>query len=96
MVTIGESKTVPGREAAFSAFERATDDAIAGRDTYPDGSIFVGTDLPGWEKTLLRALKERRPVVLVDPDGQERIVTPTRHRPPLLASLPFLRRMLRR
>lgn len=56
------------------AFERFRD-ALEGRATgYPRGAIFVPSDAPYTRKTLLRALREGQPVVLVFPDGQERIV----------------------
>jgi hypothetical protein len=61
-------------EASSLAFERFRD-AMEGRVRgYPRGAIFVPSDAPYTRKTLLRALKEGQPVVLVFPDGQERIV----------------------
>jgi hypothetical protein len=61
-------------EASSLAFARFRD-AMEGRvHGYPRGAIFVPSDAPHTRKTLLRALKEGQPVVLVFPDGQERIV----------------------
>jgi hypothetical protein len=61
-------------EASGLAFERFRD-ALEGRTRgYPRGAIFVPSDSPYTRKTLLRALREGQPIVLVFPDGQERIV----------------------
>lgn len=61
-------------EASGLAFERFRD-ALEGRATgYPRGAIFVPSDAPYTQKTLLRALREGQPAVVVFPDGQERIV----------------------
>lgn len=50
-------------------------DAMAGRATgYPQGAIFVASDAPYARKTLVRAMREGQAVVLVFPDGQERVV----------------------
>lgn len=63
-------------EASGLAFERFQD-ALEGRATgYPKGAIFVPSDAAHTQKTLLRALREGQPAVVVFPDGQERIVRP--------------------
>ncbi len=61
-------------EASSLAFERFRD-ALEGRaQGYPRGAIFVPSDAPYTRKTLLRALRDGQPAVVVFPDGQERIV----------------------
>ena len=61
-------------ETSGLAFERFRD-ALEGRaQGYPKGAIFIPSDAPYTRKTLLRALREGQPAVLVFPDGQERIV----------------------
>ena len=66
--------STPASEASGLAFERFRD-ALEGRATgYPKGAIFVASDAPHTQKTLLRALREGQPAVVVFPDGQERIV----------------------
>jgi len=61
-------------EASGLAFARFCD-ALEGRaGGYPRGAIFVPSDAPYTQKTLLRALREGQPAVVVFPDGQERIV----------------------
>lgn len=63
-----------GSGAATLAVERFRD-AMEGRSTgYPQGAIFVASDAPYTRKTLIRAMREGQAVVLVFPDGQERIV----------------------
>lgn len=67
-------ETTTDSEASGLAFERFRD-ALEGRATgYPRGAIFVPSDAPYTRRALLRALREGQPVVLVFPDGQERIV----------------------
>jgi hypothetical protein len=69
-------------EASSLAFERFRT-ALEGRaGDYPRGAIFVPSDAPYTRKTLLRALREGQPAVVIFPDGQERIVhaeTPAEH-----------------
>src|SRR5665811_45863 len=67
-------ESTPGSEASGLAFERFRD-ALEGRaQGYPRGATFIPSDAPYTRKALLRALREGQPVVLVFPDGQERIV----------------------
>jgi hypothetical protein len=66
--------STPESDASSLAFERFRD-ALEGRaGGYPHGAAFVPSDAPYTAKVLLRALEEGQPVVLVYPDGQERIV----------------------
>jgi len=66
--------STPESDASSLAFERFRA-ALEGRaQGYPQGAVFVPSDASYTRKTLLRALREEKPVVLVYPDGQERIV----------------------
>lgn len=63
-------------ELAAERFTLATELAIEGKSPYPNGAAFVASDLPGLGDLLARYARERRAVVLVYPDGEERILTP--------------------
>jgi hypothetical protein len=77
MATVTNAKRPPGCELASARFDAAIDDAIEERpERYPNGSVFVGADLPGLGRALARDIREGRPVVLVYPDGMERIIEP--------------------
>ena len=76
MATVNK-KRPPGCELASKRFDAAIEDAIEERpDRYPNRSAFVGADLPDLGQTLARYAREWRPVVLVYPDGAERIIEP--------------------
>ncbi len=61
---------------AAQRFELAIELAIDGKSPYPNGAAFVASDMPGFGETLARYARERIPVVIVYPDGEERILTP--------------------
>ncbi len=65
----------PSTAAAALAAQRF-ELAIEGKSPYPNGAAFVASDLPGFGETLARYARERIPVVIVYPDGEERILTP--------------------
>jgi hypothetical protein len=75
MATVSSKKRTPGSVLASERFDAAIDDAIEERpDRYPNGAEFVGADLSGLGKVLAANAREGRPVVLVYPDGAERII----------------------
>ncbi len=77
MATISSKKRTPGSVLASERFDAAIDEAIEGRpDRYPNGSEFVGADVPWLGKVIAESAREGRPVVLVYPDGAERIIEP--------------------
>lgn len=56
--------------------------ALEGNGRYPKGAIFIDAEASFASTVLLRKVREGQPVVLVFPDGLERIVeasTPTQH-----------------
>jgi len=61
---------------AAQRFELAIELALDGKSPYPNGAAFVASDMPGFGETLARYARERIPVVIVYPDGEERILTP--------------------
>ena len=63
-------------ELAAERFKLATELAIDGKSPYPDGAAFVAADIPDLGEIVARHARERRPVVLVYPDGEERVLAP--------------------
>lgn len=65
--------------AAFAAqrFQLATDLAVEGRSPYPNGAAFVPADLPNLGEAVAGYARERRPVVIVYADGDERVLVPS-------------------
>lgn len=62
-------------DLAFERFQAALE-AEPGR--YPRGAAFLNAEAPHAREALLRNVREGRPVVLVFPDGEERIVESAR------------------
>jgi len=77
MAALDTSPSAAG-EFAAERFRLAIDLAIEGKSPYPNEAAFVASDLPNLGAILAEYAKERRPVVLVYPDGEERILTPER------------------
>lgn len=75
---MAELANPPTAAAALAAqrFELAVELAIDGKSPYPNGAAFLASDLPGFGETLARYARERIPVVIVYPDGEERVLTP--------------------
>jgi len=57
------------------AFERFTHALEHPDSRYPSGAMFVGSEAPHAKAALLRSIREGRPVVVVYPDGSDRVVT---------------------
>ena len=77
MATIVDSIDTPGSILASQRFDAAIVDGLAERPArYPRGASFVGADVPYLADILAREARDRRPVVLVYPDGQEWIFEP--------------------
>ncbi|MGH2845852.1 MAG: hypothetical protein ACRDL0_07510 [Thermoleophilaceae bacterium] len=71
-----EDKRSVASELAAERFRLATELAVAGRSPYPDGAAFVASDMPDLGAIVARHARERRPVVLIYPDGEERVLAP--------------------
>lgn len=75
MATVGKKTRTPGSILASERFDAAIEDGLAERPArYPHGATFVGADIPGLGKILARSAREGQPVVLVYPDGEERVL----------------------
>ena len=75
MATLDRSQSAAG-ELTAERFRLATDLAVEGNSPDPDGAAFVAADLPNLGDVLAQYAKERRPVVLVYADGEERVLLP--------------------
>jgi hypothetical protein len=73
METLTTDPTVASK-LAEQHFEAAVEAGIDGGRTHPQGALFIGSDAPHLGATLVRAAREFRPVVIVYPDGEERVV----------------------
>lgn len=62
-------------DSADLTFERFKA-ALGGAGTYPKGAVFVDAEAPYAGSTVVRNMRDGQAVVLVYPDGLERIVGP--------------------
>lgn len=74
-----EGQRIVATEPAAERFKLATELAVEGRSRYPDGAAFVAADLSELGAIIARHARERRPLVHLYPDGEERILTPGQH-----------------
>lgn len=65
----------PGTGAAFDALARIATDPESGR-LYPSGTVLVAVDSPDAYVLMARAIKERKPVALISPDGSDIVIRP--------------------
>lgn len=77
MATLDQPKSTAW-EFAAERFRLAIDLAVEGKSPYPTEAAFVASDLPNLGAILAEYAKAHRPVVLVYPDGEERILMPHR------------------
>lgn len=70
-----ESGPSAATSLAFKRMEEALNDQ-GRRRRYPSGTVFIPADLPGFGEALQRHMKDRLPVVVIYPDGKERMVIP--------------------
>lgn len=65
----------PTESPTAKAMNRAIDMAIEGSSPYPEHAAFVDAGSPHAGREITRALDEGYAVVLVSPDGRERVIT---------------------
>jgi len=73
MATLDSPQSV-AQELAAERFRLAIDLAIDGRSPYPNGAAFLAADQPELGAWMADYAREHRPVVLVYPDGDERVL----------------------
>jgi hypothetical protein len=92
MESLAKNRTTPGVDAAARLVASLPEDPERA-ERYPNGTVFIASDLPDAGRTFERAIREKRPVALVFPDGSDVV-----SRPPsgnavalfLLAAITFL------
>jgi hypothetical protein len=71
----GDTPTKDGNSPATEIiFDRVCALIEADEYDYPNDTLFVGADQPHAGKSILRALGEDRPIVVVFPDGRDRLI----------------------
>lgn len=58
------------------AFKRVAELAVSDQDVYPDGAVFLAADIPDFGRIIYRELLEGSAIVVIYPDGRERLVEP--------------------
>jgi hypothetical protein len=77
MGTLTDTTPTPAEDRFLAAIERAAD----GRPKYPRGTAFVDVErLVELAPMVARYVRDRRPIVLMYPDGDERVILPSRPR----------------
>ena len=74
-VTSGTSPT-PASECAFSRFRELGDPSTAEAHRYPRDAVFIPSDLPEFGAIMARRIRECRPIVVIYPDGSEKMIVP--------------------
>jgi hypothetical protein len=67
----------PGAVLAGERLDAAIESAVAGHLLYPSGTSFVGADVAWLGETVARCARKRTPVLIVYPDGEERLLLPS-------------------
>jgi hypothetical protein len=73
MATLDHTRSL-AQDLAAERFKLATELAIEGKSPYPNGAAFVAADEPELGVWMADYAREHRPVVLVYPDGDERVL----------------------
>ena len=74
------TNNTPGTDAAFDALARIAMDPTSDR-RYPSGTVLVAVDSADAYVLIGRAIKERKPVALVSPDGSDVVIGPPESTP---------------
>ncbi len=61
-------------EATEIIFDRVTKAIELDKYDYPNNVVFVAADLPDFGIVMRRALKKEKPIMVVYPDGTERLI----------------------
>jgi hypothetical protein len=81
MGAVSKSTNTPALEIIF---DRVTSllEADEFDDSYPNDTVFIAADLSDFGKVISRALLKEKPIVVVYPDGSERVIPATTARQP--------------
>ncbi len=75
MERLAHSKNTPATDASFELLTRIAVDADSD-ERYPDGTVLVPADSADTSLVLSRAIRDRRPIALVFPDGSDVVARP--------------------
>lgn len=75
MEELARSKNTPGTDASFDLLGRIAVDPSSD-DRYPDGTILIPADSPDASVLISRAIRDRKPIALVFPDGSDIVARP--------------------
>lgn len=75
MESLAKARTTPGVDAAARLVASLPDDPERA-ERYPNGTVFVASDLPDASRTFERAIREKRPIAVVFPDGSDVVGRP--------------------
>jgi hypothetical protein len=64
-------------ERTSRRMDASIDAIVAGCPIYPNGTTFVAADTENIGEILLQTARERSPVLIVYPDGEERLLLPS-------------------
>jgi hypothetical protein len=73
--TVGRPEhQTPATELAFERLEASLAYSKRAGRRYPGDATFIPSDLPGFDVVVRRSLREHRPIIVIYPDGEERMV----------------------
>ena len=75
MESLAKTATTPGVDAAARLVASLPDDPERAA-RYPNGTVFVASDLPDAARTFERAIRDKRPIAVVFPDGSDVVGQP--------------------
>jgi len=75
MEKLARSKNTPATDAAFDLLSEIAVDPSSD-ERYPDGTVLIPADSPDASVSMSRAIKMRRPIAIVFPDGSDVVARP--------------------
>lgn len=75
MENLAHSQNTPGTDAAFDLLSDIAIDPDSD-ERYPDETVLIPADSPDASSSISRAIKNRRPIAIVFPDGSDVVARP--------------------
>lgn len=94
--TVDRGEPQTAGDHAFRKLDAAIGATIAGRRLYPNGAAFIPMDIDNVGDVIARRAAEGHDLVLVYPDGSERVLYVRRGRPRMMDVLGAASRLSRR
>lgn len=70
------SANTTATDIAFDRMQAALDEVGHRHRHYPGDTVFIPSDLPDFREVFTRHMRDEKPVVVIYPDGRERMVFP--------------------